>query len=191
MRRVMGAWLLFLLLAGPDAVRLVTDRRVPVGGDGVAPLVVVTPPRNNKSATPRTTVRAVPVDFRIHPLRFLSAAPPDSLFLLPGIGPVLAARIADARTGKSPYTTWNDLLIDKPLTIIGGFGFATTIRCTIFNPGLHGSNCDAVAACANTVANMGKKLGHDPALNEHAKIVPGGIVRIKELVDQDYTLVKP
>ena len=47
------------------------------------------------------------------------------------------------------------------------------------------------AACANTIANMGKKLGHDPELNEIATVVPGGIVRIKELVDQGYTLVKP
>lgn len=47
------------------------------------------------------------------------------------------------------------------------------------------------AACANTITNMSKILGHDPVLDEHAKVVPGGIVRIKELVDQGYTLVKP
>jgi intracellular sulfur oxidation DsrE/DsrF family protein len=28
-------------------------------------------------------------------------------------------------------------------------------------------------------------------LDKHAKVVPGGIVRIKELVDQGYVLVKP
>ena len=47
------------------------------------------------------------------------------------------------------------------------------------------------AACANTIANMGKILGNEPVLDSHATVVPGGIVRIKELVDQGYTLVKP
>jgi len=47
------------------------------------------------------------------------------------------------------------------------------------------------AACANTIANMTKTLGSEPALNAHAKVVPGGIVRIKELADQGYLLVKP
>jgi len=47
------------------------------------------------------------------------------------------------------------------------------------------------AACNNTINNMTKTLGHKPAINPHAKVVPGGIVRIKELVDQGYTLVKP
>jgi len=47
------------------------------------------------------------------------------------------------------------------------------------------------AACANTIKGMGKKLGHPPALNNHAKTVPGGVVRIMDLVDQGYTLIKP
>jgi len=112
-RQVLGAWLLFLVLAGPDAVRMVTDRSalsagVPPDSVSAAPVV---PPRSrvHRPSAPR----AVPGDFRADPLRFLSSAPPDSLVLLPGIGPVLAARIADARTGKSPYTTWNDLLAVK------------------------------------------------------------------------------
>jgi intracellular sulfur oxidation DsrE/DsrF family protein len=47
------------------------------------------------------------------------------------------------------------------------------------------------AACANTIANMTSTLGSEPALNPMAKVVPGGIVRIKELSDQGYLLVKP
>ena len=47
------------------------------------------------------------------------------------------------------------------------------------------------AACANTIANMTNTLGSEPKLNPHAKVVPGGIVRIKELADQGYLLVKP
>jgi intracellular sulfur oxidation DsrE/DsrF family protein len=47
------------------------------------------------------------------------------------------------------------------------------------------------AACNNTITNMTNTLGSAPALNPHAKVVPGGIVRIKELSDQGYLLVKP
>ncbi|MCW8873159.1 MAG: hypothetical protein OQK01_11150 [Xanthomonadales bacterium] len=47
------------------------------------------------------------------------------------------------------------------------------------------------AACNNTITNMTKTLGHAPALNPQATVVPGGIVRIKELADQGYLLVKP
>ena len=47
------------------------------------------------------------------------------------------------------------------------------------------------AACNNTITNMTSTLGSAPKLNEHAKVVPGGIVRIKELADQGYLLVKP
>jgi intracellular sulfur oxidation DsrE/DsrF family protein len=47
------------------------------------------------------------------------------------------------------------------------------------------------AACNNTLTNMTKTLGTEPKLNPNAKVVPGGIVRIKELADQGYLLVKP
>ncbi len=47
------------------------------------------------------------------------------------------------------------------------------------------------SACANTTRNMGKKLGHPPALNPKAVTVSAGIVRILDLVKKGYTLVKP
>lgn len=47
------------------------------------------------------------------------------------------------------------------------------------------------AACNNTINNMSRILGAPPQLNPHATVVPGGIVRIKELADQGYLLVKP
>ena len=47
------------------------------------------------------------------------------------------------------------------------------------------------AACNNTITNQSKKLGRPVKVNSHAIVVPGGIVRIKELVDQGFTLVKP
>jgi intracellular sulfur oxidation DsrE/DsrF family protein len=46
-------------------------------------------------------------------------------------------------------------------------------------------------ACQNTINNMSKTLGTPVALNEHHSTGKGGIVRIKELVDQGYLLVKP
>ena len=47
------------------------------------------------------------------------------------------------------------------------------------------------AACMNTVKNMGKQIGHEPELQSSAKPVPAGIVRIIELQNQGYKLVKP
>jgi len=47
------------------------------------------------------------------------------------------------------------------------------------------------AACQNTINNMSKKLGRPVALNENATPVVGGVVRIKELTDQGYLLIKP
>ena len=56
--------------------------------------------------------------------------------------------------------------------------------------GLAGSGVK-FSACANTVTNMGKILGKPPALNSNAVSVSAGVVRIIELVDQGYQLVKP
>jgi intracellular sulfur oxidation DsrE/DsrF family protein len=47
------------------------------------------------------------------------------------------------------------------------------------------------AACQNTIDNMSGKLGHALALNDNATPVVGGVVRIKELTDQGYLLIKP
>ena len=46
-------------------------------------------------------------------------------------------------------------------------------------------------ACVNTINNMSKIIGEPIKVNKHASSGKGGIVRIKELVDQGYTLVKP
>lgn len=47
------------------------------------------------------------------------------------------------------------------------------------------------AACNNTIKAFTKKLGKEPALNPHSTRVSAGVVRIMDLVDQGYTLVKP
>jgi intracellular sulfur oxidation DsrE/DsrF family protein len=46
-------------------------------------------------------------------------------------------------------------------------------------------------ACQNTIDNMSNTLGNPVKINKHASSGKGGIVRIKELVDQGYMLAKP
>ena len=47
------------------------------------------------------------------------------------------------------------------------------------------------AACQNTVEAMTKLLGHAPALQSIATPVSAGVVRIIELENQGYKLIKP
>lgn len=47
------------------------------------------------------------------------------------------------------------------------------------------------ASCKNTLTKMTSILGHKPPLNSHAKSVPAGVVRIIELENQGYKLIKP
>ena len=86
--RVWGAWFVFAALAMPSLLRVDLLGRV----DRI-------PPR----------AHSLPASFGSDPLHYLSTAPADSLQLLPGIGPVLAARVVGARSGKRPFTSWDDL----------------------------------------------------------------------------------
>ena len=47
------------------------------------------------------------------------------------------------------------------------------------------------SACKNTIKNMGKKLGHAPALNPAATQVSAGVVQIVDLMNKGYKLIKP
>lgn len=47
------------------------------------------------------------------------------------------------------------------------------------------------AACENTIAGMTKVLGHAPELHSSAVPVSAGVVRIIELENQGYKLIKP
>jgi intracellular sulfur oxidation DsrE/DsrF family protein len=47
------------------------------------------------------------------------------------------------------------------------------------------------AACKNTIAGMAKVLGHEPELNSNAVPVSAGVVRIIELENQGFKLIKP
>jgi hypothetical protein len=56
--------------------------------------------------------------------------------------------------------------------------------------GLSGSGVK-FSACKNTIAHMTKKLGHAPELNSNAVPVSAGVVRIIELENQGFKLIKP
>jgi hypothetical protein len=47
------------------------------------------------------------------------------------------------------------------------------------------------AACSNTMKHMTKALGEPPTLNSNATQVSAGVVRIIDLVNDGYILVKP
>ncbi|MFV2061256.1 MAG: hypothetical protein ACC653_11285 [Gammaproteobacteria bacterium] len=47
------------------------------------------------------------------------------------------------------------------------------------------------SACNNTIKNMAKKLGYEPAINSKAVRVSAGVVRIIDLEDKGYVLIKP
>jgi DNA uptake protein ComE-like DNA-binding protein len=79
----------------------------------------------NRTPNPASSVKAktaassrkaqihVPQAYLEDPLAYLSSAPPESLVFLPGIGPVIAERIANAAGGKRSFTRWEDLLSVK------------------------------------------------------------------------------
>jgi hypothetical protein len=69
-------------------------------------------PTDSLRATSTARVHRAPVSppsFATDPLRFLSRAPADSLDLLPGIGPVLARRIIEARRARGGFTAWAEV----------------------------------------------------------------------------------
>ena len=47
------------------------------------------------------------------------------------------------------------------------------------------------SACSNTIKAFTRKLGEEPKLNPHAVRVSAGVVRIMDLVDKGYILIKP
>lgn len=47
------------------------------------------------------------------------------------------------------------------------------------------------SACDNTLASIRRETGSEPALNKHAGHVEAGVVRIMDLVAQDYVLIRP
>lgn len=47
------------------------------------------------------------------------------------------------------------------------------------------------SACANTMAGMKKKTGHDVVLMSEANVVPSGVVRLIELQENGFSYIRP
>jgi len=113
MRRILGAALLFAVVVLPRTVGLIrsglSDSWPPEYAAG-ARMKAPDAPRARPGKSGSDHVSKAPARYLSNPLEFLSTAPVDSLVLLPGIGPVIAERIADARTGKRSFTSWEDLM---------------------------------------------------------------------------------
>lgn len=83
---------------------------------------------------------------------------------------------------------------------------AVTVEIVAYGPGLRLLFADNVnakrvdslsqsgvkfSACGNTLQAMTKLLGYEPKINPDATVVPGGVVRIGELVRKGYVYIKP
>lgn len=110
MRRVVGA---VVVMAVIGAWNLIADWSVKSRTAGNIPPVFI--PSVPATPSPRVTPPrpAPPVLYFADPLVFLSTAPADSLDLLPGVGPVLAARTIDARRAGGPFRSWKQVLAVK------------------------------------------------------------------------------
>lgn len=90
--------------------------------------------------------------------------------------------------------------------LMQAFGTDADIEIVAFGPGIslifannpYAAKIKALAqqgvrfsACENSLKKAAKKLGHEPALNPEAHKVPSGIVRVVNLVDAGYILVRP
>jgi len=47
------------------------------------------------------------------------------------------------------------------------------------------------SACGNTIKGMSKQAGRDIEITQSARVVPGGVIRLMELSDQGYFMIRP
>jgi competence protein ComEA len=112
--RAVGAAVLIGMICLGGMLSNWTIREQPLARDSLA-ISLPDPARNTTLITaPRAHVARAPAisppSFASDPLAFLSRAPADSLDLLPGIGPVLAARIVAARSAfGGGFASWDEV----------------------------------------------------------------------------------
>ncbi len=112
MRRVVGAVVVMGMICLAGILHEWMVRIPPTQPD--SRLSVIPTDSIRAPSPPRTrTAPTTPSSFLVDPLVFLSRAPLDSLDLLPGIGPVLAARIIEARKTAGKFSSWNEVLAIK------------------------------------------------------------------------------
>ncbi len=107
MRRMAGAAILVAGLGGASVWGWWSARLPGVPDDSFIVASPATPADSSGAASraPATTTLDVLPD----PLAFLSTAPPESLDLLPGVGPVLASRLVAARAEHGRFRSWDDV----------------------------------------------------------------------------------
>lgn len=103
--------------------------------------------------------------------------------------------------------TKQELVLNVANNLVAHYGpESVEVEIVAFGPGLRlmfadnanakriaglASNNVKFTACGNTLTKMTELLGKEPKLNSNAKIVPGGAVRIIDLENQGYKLIKP
>ena len=100
---ILSDWTLRFQPAAPDSLSV----RLPDSLPSFAARKISPLPRTKRASS------EPPPAFVLDALAFLSRAPLDSLDLLPGIGPVLAGRIIEARRAHDGFTSWDDVLAVK------------------------------------------------------------------------------
>jgi competence protein ComEA len=107
-----GAWLLFCLIALPRILGSTGDAGCGLPPRPADPAARQFVPGTNELPTENSASVSdkLPARFLEEPLVYFSTAPAESLVLLPGLGPVLAARICDSRGGKRSFESWDELL---------------------------------------------------------------------------------
>lgn len=111
MRRMVGAAILVVGLGSITVLRWPSDPLQPPAAvsshltiDSAATVIGADSPPDSARAS-----RPVPITRLSDPLAFLSTAGADSLDLLPGVGPVLAARLIAAREAQGAFRSWDDV----------------------------------------------------------------------------------
>ena len=131
--------------------------------------------------------------------------------------PVLASQAGDGVKRLAIQISDNDpATFNKALNVATNFargmsekGELYEIEIVTFNAGLHMLRQDTspvldrvksisesvpevtFSACGNTFKGMTKKEGKEPQLTEHARMVPAGVVRLMELDDEGYYVIRP
>lgn len=98
------------------------------------------------------------------------------------------------------------LVLNVVSNLLKAYGDNVDIEVVAFGPGIsmlfanneHAKRIESMAqqgvrfsACMNSLEKATERLGYEPKLNPVAKKVPAGIVRIIDLVDAGYILVRP
>ncbi len=106
MRRMVGATMLVGFLGGATLWGWWSTRGAGLSTDVFVASSAI--PSDSLAADSHPPAR-LSIDTLSDPLAFLSFASPDSLDLLPGVGPVLATRLVAARREHGRFRSWDDV----------------------------------------------------------------------------------